>query len=77
MTPTQWEGNVGVKSVELLYFLEYLLLSCQALISQTKYVAMMTKERYTNPCEMKFMKSLTFQAIHEMNCPQDVFMKNS
>ena len=38
---------MGVKSVKLLYFLTNLLLYSQALIRQTKYVVMMTKEGST------------------------------
>ena len=37
----------GVKSVKLMYFLKNLLLYSQALIRQTKYVVMMTKEGST------------------------------
>ena len=44
LPPTQKEGNFGVKSVQLLYFLKNLPLYSQALIRQTKYVVMMTKE---------------------------------
>ena len=44
MTPIQRGGNFGVKSEKLLYFLKNLLLYSQALIRQTKYVVMMTKE---------------------------------
>ena len=47
MTPHPKGGNFGVKSVKLLYFLENLLLYSQALIRQTKYVVMMTKEGST------------------------------
>ena len=47
MTPTQRGGNWGVKSVKLLYFLKNLLFYSQALIRQTKYVGMMTKEGST------------------------------
>ena len=37
-------GNFWVKSVKLMYFLKNLLLYSQALIRQTKYVVIMTKE---------------------------------
>ena len=47
MTPTKRGGNFGVKSVKLMYFLKNLLLYSQALIRQTKYVVMMTKEGST------------------------------
>ena len=49
MTPnTKGEVILGEKSVKLLYFLKrYLLLYSQALIRQTKYVVMMTKEGST------------------------------
>ena len=45
--PTQRGGNFGVKSVTLMYFFKNLLLYSQALIRQTKYVVMMTKEGST------------------------------
>ena len=44
MTPTQRGGNLGVKSVKFMYFFKNLLLYSQALIRQTKYVVIMTKE---------------------------------
>ena len=47
MTPSQRGGNFGLKSVKLMYFLKNLLLYSQALIRQTKYVVMMTKEGST------------------------------
>ena len=47
MTPTQRGGNLGAKSVKLMYFFKNLLLYSQALIIQTKYVVMMTKEGST------------------------------
>ena len=46
-TPKGGGGNSGVKSVKLMYFLKNLLLYSQALIRQTKYVVMMTKEGST------------------------------
>ena len=54
MTPTQRGGNFEVKSVKLLYFFKNILLFSQALISQTKYVVMITKEGYT-----KIVNSMT------------------
>ena len=47
MTPIPRGGNLGVKSVKLMYFFKNLLLYSQALIRQTKYVVMMTKEGST------------------------------
>ena len=47
MTPIQRGGNFGVKSVKLLYFFKNLLLYPKALIKQTNYVVMMTKEGST------------------------------
>ena len=38
---------MGVKSVKLMYFLKNLLLYSEALIRQTKYIVMMTKEGST------------------------------
>ena len=47
MTPTPREGNVGVKSVKLMYFLKNLLLYSGAWFRKTKYIVMMTKEQST------------------------------
>ena len=47
MTPYPKGRYFGVKSVNLMYFFKNLLLYSQALIRQTKYVVMITKEGFT------------------------------
>ena len=47
VTPVPRGENFGVKSVKLIYFLKNLLLYVEALIRQTKYVVMITKEGST------------------------------
>ena len=48
------EGNLGVKSVKLMYFIENILLYFGAWFRQTKYKVMMTKEGST-----KFVNFMT------------------
>ena len=69
MTPIQRGGNFGVKSVKLMYFFKNLLLYSQALIRQTKYVVMMTKEGSTKI--VNFMTPRT--GLYKSNSEKGIF----